>query len=582
MFNSYSSINYPLHLNIKRAFSGLNLPNSYQMITPFLSQNIIPNYPYNNYSYLLNNFSNVGYQIMNPQTISYHLEPIYSHSSLVIQRNPTRRSVEIGEPVDDCKYIITRKDNFPERKHFRSITDVCDKINRTKLEEKSFKENYDRFNYSSPKKNNYSESTKMSSRNNHERLLTEPYENEENEEENSFRQQYSGNNNKNRRKIKPFALLNNEFQRSFGKLRNSINSNINIHRRSLKEWNQLIKSFVNISSFWKSSSKYSSYCSQNRENSILIRTKQILREIGVLKDWIISIEEKFFNKFRDHDKFSIDLKYLNLKGNNKKINTKILKIIKLFVNNLNDKYIKIDDIPENIHKILYEFIKSGAYYPRKYLSKFQIYRLDFNFYGAIKNITCEQRAMILAYLIINGVTVQQILLHINEIFLEYKNSPDVQKCARNIGSILHYLIKRIFKSKVKVLNDVLALFNYYRNYHLLNEQIENFKRKLNDNKINFHFIVNENDNEDEYSSSLIPRKEIQNFFENNREELKEIEEIIFKWFMKLAKFLSKKAKMKDKEKCSSRVSSNKDIKSSIYSKKKSCQSSSEECQRDRD
>ena len=570
MFSNYSSINYPSTLNIKRSISGIAFPQNNNMITPpIFSQNIIPNYSNN---CLLNNFSQIGYQIMNPQSISYHLEPIYSNtSSISIQQTPLNHSIEIGEPIKECKYIYTKvDDDVPERKHFRSISSVCNKINQ--LNENNFKESYERFN-SSSKKNNYSESTKMSSKNNNERLMTEPYEKEK--EKKFYKQRFSGSNKK---VIKPFGLLDNDFQRRFGKMRNSINSNMNIKRRSLREWNQLIKSFINISNFWKSSSKYSSFSSQKRNSAIMLRTKQILREIAVLKDWIIAIEEEFFNQFRNHEKFSIELRDLNLKGENKKINSKILKIVKAFVDNLNDKYKKIEDIPENIHKILYEFIKPGAYFPRKYLSKFQIYRLNFNFYGAIKNVTYEQSAMILAYLIINGVTVQQILLHINEVFLEYENNTDVQKCAKNIGSILHYLVRDTFKSRTKVINDVLSLFNYYRNYHLYNEQIEKFKRKLDGNKINFHFNIKENENEDEYSSLLVPKKEMQKFWENNYEELKEIKEIIFKWSMKLAKYLYKKEKIKikDKEKSSSENSSKNEIKSSIYCKKKNIKDSSDE------
>ena len=63
---------------------------------------------------------------------------------------------------------------------------------------------------------------------------------------------------------------------------------------------------------------------------------------------------------------------------------------------------------------------------------------------------------------------------------------------------------------------------------------------------------------------------MQKFWENNYEELKEIKEIIFKWSMKLAKYLYKKEKIKikDKEKSSSENSSKNEIKSSIYCKKK--------------
>lgn len=53
--------------------------------------------------------------------------------------------------------------------------------------------------------------------------------------------------------------------------------------------------------------------------------------------------------------------------------------------------------------------------------------------------------MILSYLIINGVTVQQILLHIKEVFIEYENCDDIETAAINLGSVLHNLVKKIFR-----------------------------------------------------------------------------------------------------------------------------------------
>ena len=160
---------------------------------------------------------------------------------------------------------------------------------------------------------------------------------------------------------------------------------------------------------------------------------------------------------------------MKTQGEKKQILKKnILNIIKLFIDNLNSN---LEEIPENVQSVLNEYIRNVCYFPKKYLSKFQINRLDFNFYGGTKNLTICQYALMLSFLIINGVCVQQILLQMRDVFDEFSECDNIEGAIKNIGSILHYLVKDIFKEKQKKINDLIALFNYYRNYHLYNEQI---------------------------------------------------------------------------------------------------------------
>ena len=231
-----------------------------------------------------------------------------------------------------------------------------------------------------------------------------------------------------------------------------------------------------------------------------------------------------------------------------------MNIIKLFINNLESD---LEEIPPDVQSTLFEYIKNACYFPKKYLSKFQIHRLDFNFYGSTKNITICQCAMILAYLIINGVCVQQILLHLRDVFSEFSECDDIESAIRNIGSILHYLVRDIFKKKQKKINDILALFNYYRNYHLYNEQIEKLKDKIN-TKIN----IEENDKDDEYIGLLLPYKEVKEFFDENIKSIEEFKDDIFNWSIELAKNI--KNKFTENDDFSSGKKKKRRIKSSIY------------------
>ena len=325
-------------------------------------------------------------------------------------------------------------------------------------------------------------------------------------------------------------------------------------RKVKRDWIGLFKQFVNIYVFWSSVKKYSCINSQTRNKAIYIRTKHIINDIAILKDWIISIEESFFNEFKNYEAFNSKLNS-NFNREKKQIFKKnILNIITIFIENLQSN---INEIPNDVKSVLYEFIKKVCYFPKKYLSRFQINRIDFDFYGGTKNLNVNQSAMILSYLIIIGVFVQQILLHIKDIFSEYSYCDNINGAVKNIGSILHYLVRDIFKQKQKKINDILALFNYYRNYHLYNKEIEKLKDKIN-SKIN----IEENDKDDEYITFLLSYEEVKTFFEENYKKIEELKEDIYNWSIELAKYI--KNKYNKKEYISSNEEKRRDIKSSIY------------------
>ena len=398
------------------------------------------------------NFSQIGYQIMNPPAISYHLEPIYS--SMITSKSKLS-SIEIGKPVLESKYSSS-KYNFSDNNKYN---------------------NYNNYSAISHKNSKYLPSTNditKSSRRNSEK--------------------------------------------SFSKNGTKLKGNI------------IFKNFVNIYVFFSSARKYSCERSKLRNKLINERITNVVNDIAVLKDWIISIEESFFNEFKNYEEFNGEL----ITQGEQNIITKknIIKNINIYINNLKSN---LDEIPENVQNILYKYIKDNSYFPKKYLSKFEINRLDFKFYGETKNISSKHSAMILSYLIINGVTIQQILLHLKDVFTEYSECFNIEKAAINLGSVLHNLVKKIFEKKLKLKNDVLALFNYYRNYHLFDENIEKLKDKFNE-KID----IEENDSQDEYNKNLLPLHKIKIFFNENNKNVDEFMDNIYNWAIELSKNLRKK------------------------------------------
>ena len=121
-------------------------------------------------------------------------------------------------------------------------------------------------------------------------------------------------------------------------------------------------------------------------------------------------------------------------------------MIRKYLESLIANSTKLIDIPERVQSILYSYIRDKGYFPKNYLSTYQINRIDYNFYGGTKNLQGDQVGMLLAMLIISGITVQQILLHMKDCFVDFKNYPNIEISAKFIGSIMHYLVRDTFNN----------------------------------------------------------------------------------------------------------------------------------------
>jgi hypothetical protein len=103
----------------------------------------------------------------------------------------------------------------------------------------------------------------------------------------------------------------------------------------------------------------------------------------------------------------LNISFRNKDSKNKitKESQKIIAMIRQYLESLIVGSTKLIDIPERVQLIIYSFIKDRGYFPKQYLSAYQINRIDFNFYGGTKNLQVDQAGMLLALLIISGLTV---------------------------------------------------------------------------------------------------------------------------------------------------------------------------------
>ena len=310
------------------------------------------------------------------------------------------------------------------------------------------------------------------------------------------------------------------------------------------KWWKLAKAFVHIYSYYYIAKKYSIHFAPIRNNLIELRTHSIEDEILILKDWILTLEEPCWEEFEifleEHCAFQKD----DTKNKIRRESLKIISVIQKYVEYIVLGSSKLSKIPERMQQIIYEYIKDGAYFPKKYLTTFQICRLNFEFYGATKNLTDEQCGMIVGFLLLSVVSSQKILCNIRESVKQLRDYANVIISSKYVAAVLHYLIKETYKEDVESMDDIYSLFNYYRNYHLDNEFIE--KNEIKDiSKEDYSFEGMPNINEDEYGKFFIGQEDIEVFFSTNGSFVETFKNYIFIWAIKLAKLIKEKFSKKD-------------------------------------
>ena len=303
-----------------------------------------------------------------------------------------------------------------------------------------------------------------------------------------------------------------------------------------RDWWRLCRDFCNVYAFFSTGRKYSNFA-RVRDNLINQKTKSLIQDINVLKDWVISITQSFWDEFKVFTDLNVSFKNIDSKLKITRESQKIIAMIRKYLESLISNSTKLADIPERVQQIIYSYIKDKGYFPKKYLSTYQINRVDYNFYGGTKKLQADQVGMLVAFLIISGVTVQQVLLHMKDNFVEFRNYPNIDITAKYVGSIMHYLTRDTFNNNPTMLKEILALMNYYRNYHIYNKAVESQDDIFNNNM--------EFRDEDEFADFLIPESSITEFWTLNPEFIETFKNYVYSWACRLGKLIRLKYQKSD-------------------------------------
>jgi len=303
-----------------------------------------------------------------------------------------------------------------------------------------------------------------------------------------------------------------------------------------KDWWQVLINWIYVYRFYLTARKYGKF-SNTRNQIIGTLSKEIYIDLDTIKNWMKLIQQDFMDEFKVFP--DLNLSFNNYSGSYKiqEQSQKIMALINKF-KGLIKASSKGSDVPEKIQKIIYKYIKNKGYFPKKFLSTFEIYRLDFNFYGGTKNHSDSTIGMIVALLLISRTWVLQVLMHPVENYEEFKNYKYIQISCKYVGSILHFLVRDAFKTNPPMVKEILALLNYYRNYHIYNEQIEKAGNVFK-NDIQFKDV-------DEISTDLVQESTISAFFESNSKWCEGMKKYIFQWAVNLGKFIRLRFQNEDK------------------------------------
>ena len=308
-------------------------------------------------------------------------------------------------------------------------------------------------------------------------------------------------------------------------------------RKGLKrDWWRLCRDFCNVYAFFSTGRKYADF-SKARDNIINNKTKTMIQDLNVLKDWVISITQSFWDEFKVFTDLNVSFKNIDSNLKITRESQKIIAMIRKYLESLISNSTKLADIPERVQQIIYNYIKDKNYFPKKHLTTYQINRVDYNFYGGTKKLQADQVGMLVAFLIISSVTVQQVLLHMKDNFVEFRNYPNIDISAKYIGSIMHYLTRDTFNNNPTMLKEILALMNYYRNYHIYNKAVESQDDILNTNM--------EFRDDDEIADLLIPESSITEFWNLNADFVETFKNYVYSWACRLGKLIRLKYQKSD-------------------------------------
>ena len=312
---------------------------------------------------------------------------------------------------------------------------------------------------------------------------------------------------------------------------------------SNKKWWNLLRYFTEIYYFFSVLRKYTQKLKEIRAKEIKQMEENLIEDIHKVRNWMLDLQGNFWinllkyksinASFEEQD--SIDIIYQKSKI--------LIQLIDNILYNLKAQTNDIEKIPTEVQNIIYRYIKKNSYFPSKYLNIFHIKRLVFDFHGSCLNNTFEESGMLLSYFLISSILVQQIFLNIKFIFKKLKPYENIVINMKYVASLMCYLQRDAFINKIKINNDYLNLFNYYRCYrekNILIEKEEDINTLLGKHKKSSINLKDDDINNDIYNKILIDDKIIEKIFAINYKKMKKISNSIFVWSVDLAKLILNK------------------------------------------
>ena len=314
-----------------------------------------------------------------------------------------------------------------------------------------------------------------------------------------------------------------EFMQDLNKMKDK--KNLFTHYENKKDWWRYVRAATHLVKWFKLAKKYTDF-GKVRNAYIQDAGSKVAADIDTLRAWVIAMAKPFFEELKVDS--TLNLAFTNYSGKFKieEQSQKIQFLFKILFNNIMNKASSLKKIPPKIIDILYRYIKPGAYYPKKFLSTFEINRIDFDFNGRLKSNTEDVRGMLLALLVFSRVLVQQILMHIKQNFADFKSYRHIEVTAKMLGSIIHFIMIDIYKNSPPLVKDIISQFNYYRNYHIPNAELER-NIDITENKMAFQDV-------DELSKNLFQEENINKFFNRNAKIVSGIKGFVKKWANGLA------------------------------------------------
>ena len=136
-----------------------------------------------------------------------------------------------------------------------------------------------------------------------------------------------------------------------------------------KDWWRLCRDFCNVYAFFSSGRKYADFA-KVRDNIVANKTKSMSQDIGVLKQWVISITQSFWDEFKVFTDLNVSFRNLDSKIKITKESQKIIAMIRKYLESLIANSTKLIDIPERVQQIIYSYIRDKGYFPKNYLTTY--------------------------------------------------------------------------------------------------------------------------------------------------------------------------------------------------------------------